>query len=332
MEKASIKVWRDGYIDNYPQFGKLADEQIKVFWPWNEIGVGKDKQDLLVGMTESERHGVVTTLKLFTKYELYVGNEHWGSRIARAYPQVGVQRMAAAFAHVELNSHAPFYNEINRELGLSSYEFYTEYLNDPVLSERMKFIDQMIASADDELSTAVFSLVEGAVLYSQFGYLKHFQSQGKNKIQNINRGLNMSARDENLHAIGGASLVRTALSEQKRTEYEMIQFTQGVQEAAWELYRHEVAINAKIFEKGVIDGITEHQLNQFSKSRINLCLEYLNVPKLFSADLVKYNPIAGWFYKGINDYQMNDFFQGIGREYQRDWDKEAFSWPRRKND
>lgn len=332
MEQAQIKTWRDGYIDNYPQFGKMADEQIKVFWPWNEIGVGKDKQDLMVGMTESEKHGVITTLKLFTKYELYVGNEHWGKRIAKAYPQVGVQRMAAAFAHVELNSHAPFYNEINKELGLSSYEFYTEYLDDPVLAARMQFIDSMVEHPDDELSTAVFSLLEGAVLYSSFAYLKHFQSQGKNKIQNINRGLNMSARDENLHAIGGASLVRVALAEQKRTEYELIQFHQGVQHAAWELYRHEVAINAKIFEKGLIEGVTEHQLNQFSKSRINLGLENVGAPKLFSAELTKYNPIAAWFYKGINDYQMNDFFQGIGREYQRDWSREGFAWPRRKEE
>jgi len=318
---ANIKTWKDGYVDEYPEFSKLADEQIKIFWPWNEINVAKDKQDLLVGMTEAEKHGVITTLKLFTKYELYVGNEHWGNRIAKAYPHVGVQRMAAAFAHVELNSHAPFYNEINKELGLANYEFYTEYLNDPVLSERMKFIDGIISNPDDELSTAVFSVVEGGVLYGQFAYLKHFQSQGKNKIQNVNRGLNMSARDENLHAIGGAALVRQALKEQGRTEYEMVQFRQAVREAIEVIYQHEKAINAKLFEKGNVDGVTLIQLDHFSESRLNLCADNVGVERNYQ---VKYNPIADWFYKGINDYQMNDFFQGVGREYQRDWSKERF--------
>lgn len=323
MKEANIKTWREGYIDNYPEFSKLADDQIKIFWPWNEINVSKDKQDLLVGMTEAEKHGTISTLKLFTKYELFVGNEHWGSRIAKAYPQVGVQRMAAAFAHVELNSHAPFYNEINRELGLANYEFYSAYLDDPVLAGRMSFIDGMIANPDDELSTAVFSLVEGAVLYSQFAYLKHFQSQGKNKIQNIVRGLNMSARDENLHAIGGAGIVRVTLQEQERSEYETKQFVQAVQEAAHVLYEHESLINGKLFEKGKVDGVTQLQLDHFSQSRLNLCLDYVGVPRIFE---VSYNPIADWFYTGINNYQMNDFFQGVGREYQRDWVKERFVW------
>lgn len=328
MKQSAISTWQDGYIDHYPEFGEIADTQIKIFWPWDEPKVEKDKQDLLVGMTESESHGTITTLKLFTKYELFVGNEHWGKRITQAYPHIGPQRMAAAFTHVELNSHAPFYNKINKELGLDTYQFYTSYLDDPVLSERMKFLDSLVSHPDNELSTAVFSLLEGAVLYSSFAYLKHFQSQGKNKIQTIVRGINMSARDENLHSIGGAGLVNTSLAEQERTEYEMLQFRQAVQEAGQQLLEHEYLINAKTFEKGKQDGITLHQMNKFSLSRVNECLSRVGVPILEKVD---YNPIAEWFYKGINDYQMNDFFQGVGREYQRDWDKLGFVWPKKED-
>ena len=39
-----------------------------------------------------------------------------------------------------------------------------------------------------------------------------------------------------------------------------------------------------------------------------------------------YNPIADWFYDGINAYQMNDFFTGVGREYNRNWDEKGFNW------
>lgn len=327
MKQARIKTPLDGYIDYYPQFGEMADTQIKIFWPWDEIKVEKDKQDLLTNMTEAEYHGVVSTLKLFTKYELIIGNEYWGNKVSKKYPQVGVQRMAAAFAHVELNSHAPFYNKINKELGLDTLEFYTSYLDDSDLSSRMMFLDDMLEHNDDELATATFSMAEGAILYSNLGFFKHFQSQGKNKAPNICRGLNMTARDENLHSLGGASVVNVALTEQERTEHEMAQYQQALQEVAWTIYKHEQAIIAKIFEKGKIEGITDHQLEQFVKSRINLCLSNLNVDKIFTPDEVKYNPIASWFYKGVNDYQMNDFFQGVGREYTRDWDMDAFGWP-----
>lgn len=322
---SNIKTWKDGYVDEYPEFSKIADEQIKIFWPWNEINVAKDKQDLLVGVNEAERHGIITTLKLFTKYELFVGNEHWGNKISKAYPHVGVQRMAAAFAHVELNSHAPFYDQINKELGLSNYKFYTEYLEDSVLSSRMSFISSLLSHEDDEISTAVFSLVEGAVLYSAFAYLKHFQSQGKNSMATICRGINMSARDEHLHSIGGAGLVNIALKEQGRTEAELKYFREVVLAAAELIFEHECAIIDKTFEKGKHEGVTPVTMKHFVESRINTCLEQLHIPKMYQ---VKYNPIADWFYRGINNYQMNDFFQGIGREYTRDWKPEGFVWKR----
>lgn len=327
MKQARIKTPVDAYIDYYPECSKAADAQMSIFWPWNEILVEKDKQDLLTNMTEAEYHGVVTTLKLFTKYELIVGNEHWGGRISKIYPHIGVQRMASGFAHVELNSHAPFYNRVNEVLGLDTLEFYTSYLDDPDLSGRMKFLDGMLHHSDDEIATAVFSLTEGAILYRSLGYLKHYQNKGKNKIPNVVRGLNMTARDENLHAIGGAMIVRLALAEQDRSPAEMKEFNEAVQEAAWTIFKHDEAIDAKVFEKGEPEGITQHQQGQFGKSRINLCLDNLGVPRIFTAEEVKYNPIAEWFYKGVNDYQMNDFFQGVGREYQRDWVKERFVWP-----
>lgn len=328
MNEVRIKTPQAAYIDHYPHYGDMADAQMKIFWPWDEIKVAKDKHDLLTNMTPAEYHGVVSTLKLFTKYELIIGNEHWGGRVAKIYPQVGIQRMAAAFAHVELNSHAPFYSRINEELGLATESFYTSYLEDPDLKNRMDFLEKMMGDADDEVATATFSMAEGGILYSNLGFLKHFQNLGKNKIPNIVGGLNMTARDENLHAIGGARIVTDTLDEQQRSSHELSKFNQAVQEAGWNIWQHEAAIIAKTFEHGKIEGITSHQLEQFVKSRINLCLSNLKVPRIFTSEEVKYNPIAEWFYKGVNDFQANDFFHRVGREYQRDWDAKSFTWPK----
>ena len=52
----------------------------------------------------------------------------------------------------------------------------------------------MIGDPDDMVSVATFSLVEGVILYSAFGFLKHYQSQGKNKLMNVVRGINFSVR------------------------------------------------------------------------------------------------------------------------------------------
>lgn len=293
------------------------------FWPWNEIKVGKDKADLLTEMTPSEKHGVITTLKLFLKYELFVGNEYWLDRVIKKFPRPEIQRMCAAFGHVELNSHAMFYNEINKELGIANDEFYTSYVDDKTLADRINFIDSLVNCEDDLLSIAGFSMVEGAVLYSSFAYLKHFQSKGKNKILNIVRGINMSSIDEHLHHLGGCGIFLKTLEETNLAPEQKDHLHTKIKQLAYKIFEHESRIIQMIFEKGPIDGITAHQLEEFVKSRLNICLENLQIEKVFD---VKYNPIATWFYDSINNYSMNDFFSGIGSQYTRGWVKQNFTW------
>jgi len=65
------------------------------------------------------------------------------------------------------------------------------------------------------------------------------------------------------------------------------------------------------------------QLEHFAQSRVNYCLENLGLEPLYS---VPYNPVAVWFYKGINGYMMQDFFSSQGNQYVRNWDKEGFTF------
>ena len=244
-------------------------------------------------------------------YELYAGRDYWTGRIISSFPRPEIQRMAATFGMFELAVHQPFYDKINQALGLSTDEFYTSYVNDPVLANRMAFIKHY---EDTEYFLPMFSLLEGAVLYSSFAFLKHFQSQGKNKITNIVRGINFSVRDENLHSEAGAWLFRESNSSLDHKKIYLM---------ADELLYHEQAIIQMIFEKGKIPGITAHQLEEFVKSRINIVLKNLGLAKLYE---VSYNPIAEWFYDGINGFTYNDFFAGQGNQYSRGWDEKGFSW------
>ena len=219
--------------------------------------------------------------------------------------------MASVFGMFGLAVHQPFYDKINQALGLLTDEFYTSYLDDDSLKSRIEFIKQW---ENSDYFLPMFSMMEGAVLYSSFAFLKHFQSQGKNKMLNIVRGINFSVRDENLHAEAGARLYNESKPPVKETV---------IYEIADNIFQHERAIIAKIFEKGKIEGITAHQLENFVQSRLNICLRNLGLANLFD---VEYNPIADWFYKGINDFNFNDFFTGQGREYSRGWDTKSFIW------
>lgn len=319
----NILIPQPAYISEYPQFARMADEQMKIFWPHSEISVEKDKQDLLVNLTPSEKHAVITALKLFTKYEQFAGTEYWCDRVVKIFPKPDIQRMAICFSHVELNSHAPFYAKINEELGLATEEFYNSYVEDNTLRLRMEFIDEFINNQSHLISLAAFSMIEGVALYSSFAFLKHFQSNGKNKLNNIVRGINMSVRDENLHSVGGSELFKVLREELKPSELELEDLHNSVKTVAMAICEHEKRIIEMLFSKGEIEGITQIQMNHFIESRVNTVMHQLGYKGLYD---VKYNPIADWFYNSINNFIATDFFSGMGREYVRDWKEERLGW------
>lgn len=311
---------KDTYTVDYPQAVEYRNKQAAIFWPPEEVKVGKDKQDILVNMTPAERHGVITTLKLFTKYELIIGEEFWLTKVMEAFPRPEIQSMASLFGAMELSVHAPFYAKLNEELNLATDEFYNSYLEDPVLSNRIEYLDKILSNEDLAYSLAAFSFIEGAVLYSSFAFLKHFQTNGKNKLLNVVSGINFSARDEALHSEATGWLFQQYV---KEVGINIDEYEEKVKEIAEVVYEHEKAIIQKIFSEGDIEGITETQLDLFVKSRINICLRNLGYKNLYE---VTYNPIGEYFYKSVNGYSMNDFFVSVGNQYERSWTGEGFTF------
>ncbi len=321
---------KEAYIFEYQQAVDFSERQRSIFWTPEEINVEKDIQDIKVNMTEAETHGVLTTLKLFTLYEVRAGIDYWGGKIIDTFKRPDIQMMANAFSFFELNVHAPFYNKLNEALGVNTEDFYLSYKKDSTLKDRMSNVKKIIVGKPNSyssllLSLAGFSFIEGVVLYSAFAFLKHFQSQGKNKIINVVSGINFSVRDENIHAEAGAWLFRTLLSELRQTNNRINhnKLKTNILEIAETLRQHEYLIVDMLFEKGTMKGITNKQLKYFIDSRIDLCLQNLGYEKIHN---VTYNPVSEWFYDAINTVQFHDFFSKIGNEYNRNWDEKRFIW------
>ena len=324
-----IRTGKSAYVFDYPTAEELAKKQRSIFWTAEEIPVANDKQDFLVNMTAAEQEAVKTTLRLFTIYELILGGEVWGDRLFHSYPRPEIQMMTNAFSFAELNMHAPFYAKLNQTLMIDTEEFYESYKNDPVLAERIDFVWKAIENEDLLFALSVFTLMENCVLYSNFAFLKHFQSQGKNMLQNVISGINFSARDENLHATGGAWLFNTTLDEYEAAvdpavfTAERDDLFARVGEVTQHIYSHEVSIVEMLFAHGPIEGITQEDLETFVKSRVNMTLSNMNMEPLFE---IGENPIADWFYSGINGTQFHDSFQVSGNEYNRNVGEAEFGF------
>ena len=322
---------KDTYTIDYKQAIEFAKQQTEIFWLPDEPEVEKDLHDLKTNFSEAEYHGVVSTLKLFTIYELSVGNDYWQNYVGKVFQRPDIQRMANCFSYFELNVHAPFYNRINEILGLDTDEFYSDYLNDDVLRNRMAWVGKRVEKRDTLMdilkSVGIFSMVEGAILYSSFAFLKHFNNVGKNKLINVNAGINFSAIDETIHSTAGAWLFRTLLDEAKQanalTEDELNYLRNELELTAKIILEHESVIIDKIFEKGHIKGITDNQLKHFVESRLDICLKNLGYKAIFKPS---WNPIATWFYKDIESTTLHDFFSSLGSDYTRNWTEGKFIW------
>lgn len=328
MYKSQIETPTDSYVTRYPWAVEMAIEQQDIFWPAHELGVAEDEADFRVNLNDAERHGVLTAQSILTKYELMIGgDELWGGRIARLFPRPDIQRMCASFANVELNSHAPFYAIGNQVMGLDTDEFYSQWREDPVLSDRIAFINEM-ASSDDALEvTAALAFLEGAVLFSNFGFFKGFNSRGFNLIPHFVSGIDGSAKDENYHSIGSARLFQTCKAERvangTHTEADERRLNEIIIKMAEQVYHHEREITRKLFEVPGNRVVTEDEVVEFFCDRIDIVLGRLGLQPMFGRPK---GVISGWFYQQLSTVKVPDFFAATQLQYRRSWAKHKLTF------
>ena len=112
------------YTMDYDFAIEYANQQMEIFWHPMEINVEKDLQQVKTELTDAEMHGIITTLKLFTLYEIHVGSDYWSDVVGKIFMRPDIQRMSNAFSFFEINVHAPFYNRLNEILGLNNDDFF----------------------------------------------------------------------------------------------------------------------------------------------------------------------------------------------------------------
>lgn len=306
----------------YPEAHYFQDLQQSGFWTANEVNLEKDIQPLLTDLSESEKHGIITVLKLFTLYELRA-DEFWSGEVKRMFPRPEIQELAALNGAVELSVHRRVYDKLNKLLHLSNDEFYNSYKQSQYMRERIEFLDSYLTNDDPLLKIAAFCFAEGAVLFSSFAFLMSFRANGNNKLPNIGLAVKFSARDEDVHNLASSWLFRTLRDELEASGSDTSHVEDVIIRMAEKVREHEHEIVREIFSKGKIDGITETQMNNFVDSRIDVVLKRMGLKKKYN---VKYNPIADWFDKIVESYQYVDFFAGQGSSYSRGWDKNSFTW------
>lgn len=327
---SQIETPTDSYVTHYPWATEMAIQQQSLFWPAEELGVDEDEQDFRTNLLGGELHGILTAQSILTQYELLIGGEElWGGKIAKLFPRPEIQRMCACFANVELGSHAPFYALGNEVLGKATDEFYTQWKQDPVLAERMKFISECAASDDALEVTAALAFLEGAILFSIFGYFKGFNSRGYNLISHFVSGIDGSTKDENFHSIASANLFRQCKSERTELGNHSARrenaLNKKIDKIALDVYNHELLIIDKMFEVGTNRVVKKQECIEFLQDRLNVVLNRLGRPPMFER---VQGVISKWFYQQLSTVKIPDFFAATQLQYTRNWKKYKLGFKR----
>jgi ribonucleotide reductase beta subunit family protein with ferritin-like domain len=318
------------YTVQYPYCVDASLREHKTSWLPN-LDVKGDVHYILTEMPENAKFGCIRASLVFTKYELVIGDEYWSNYVHKLFPRpADIQRMASTHSFVEVGSHAPFYAAINTALGLTSEEFYTSYLDDPILKDRMAWVGRRLSkrgTLQEVLkSLAVFSMIEGGVIFSTFAFFAHFNNNGNAVMKGINAGINYSVIEEGYHSRDGAWLFRQLLSEIKSGGYwadiDYEELVADLQETAKVIYEHESQINAGILAMGDLPGYKLVDANTFVQSCLNGCLERLGIEPVFT---VEDCPVSKWFYQNTNGSTLGDFFDSHQSDYHRNYDKSKFS-------
>lgn len=325
---SQIETPTGSYVARYPWATEMAINQQAVFWPAEELGVDEDEQDFRINLNEAELHGVLTAQSILTQYELMIGGQElWGGKIARMFPRPEIQRMCACFANVELGSHAPFYDLGNKVMGNSTDEFYQAWKQDPILAERIAFIEECAESTDALEVTAALAFLEGAVLFSMFGFFKGFNSRGFNLIPHFVSGIDGSAKDENYHSLGSAGLFTVCKAERiaagNHSDAQEAVLKEKIWSIADRVSAHEFRINELLFKIPGNRVISRNEIDHFIKDRVDVVLNRLGMDPMFGLEK---GEISHWFYSQLSSVKIPDFFATTQIQYRKDWAKHKLTF------
>lgn len=131
---------------------------------------------------------------------------------------------------------------------------------------------------------------------------------------------------EQLHGVFATFLHNQYLKEllEVNPTFDLYKHTEDCHAVIRSIIAHEDAVINYVYEQDdSINDITADELKAFIRSRANLVLTDMGFIPEYE---VGKNPIAEWFYQGINSIKVHDFFAANTTQYRRNWKFDNFSY------
>ncbi len=286
----------------YPELLRFRDAVRHTYWTHQEFSYGADLQDYAL-VDERTRTLVARSLLSIAQVELSV--KLFWARLYDRFPKPEIAEVGMTFAESEVR-HANAYAHLLDLLGLE--DLFGEALRASPLREREETLRGLLKRPGETLEDFALTLLlfssftEHIALFSQFYALMSLQYR-QNLFRAISNAVEATSKEENIHGLFGAELLRI-LKEENPTL-----FGEGFGERALSLFRTllqgEEALVDWLFEGGDLPFLSASETKAFLRGRANEVLALYGLPPSFP---VEREVDTDWFRLELLADKEVDFF------------------------
>jgi ribonucleoside-diphosphate reductase beta chain len=301
--------------DRYPWAKTFIQAMHKGFWTVDKFDFSRDIQEFKVSLTEQERALYVRSLATIGQVEVSV-KKFW-AKLGDNLPHPAFNDLGFVMANVEV-IHGDAYEKLLSVLGLE--DTFEEILQLPIIKGRVNYLRKHLHKFhSDNKKQFVYSLilftlfVENLALFSQFYAIRWF-TMFKNVMKTVDKQVEYTSREENLHAMVGIKTVNEIRKEHPELFDAELEEKVLTEAAAFMKYEREVL--RWIIGDYEAEGLSVSIIEAMLQDRLNKSLVDIGYKPIFEVDddLVEE---SAWFNEVLLGGSDPDFFDGKPSEYSK---------------
>ena len=299
----------------YPSLLAYKDAIRHSYWIDTEFNFTTDIDDFKTKVSDEEREVIKRAMLAIAQIEVNV-KTFWADMYKRM-PITEVGDVGMTFAESEVR-HKDAYARLIRILGLE--DEFQHVIEIPAIKDRIAYLRKYLdgtRSKDNKMytkSVLLFSLfIEHVSLFSQFLIMMSFNKE-KNLFKGISNVVEATSKEEEIHGNFGSEIIN--IIKQENPEWFDEDFEHLIYSACKKAYKAEVKILDWIFEKGELDFLPKHTIEQFIQNRFNTSLQRIGMKPVFEVDFLEVEKTL-WFDVEITATKEGDFFYKKQIDYNK---------------
>ena len=304
--------------NEYPELVEQWEMHEDAHWTHREVRMPEDIEQWQSGeITDVEKSLIGNVLKLWTQSDVNVGGMY-KKRLIGFFRNDKASDLLTSFAGREA-VHKNAYAHLNNSLGLGESS-YSEFLEIAEMAEKH---DYMLEQVEDiKLYLAKQILVEGVSLFASFVILFNFSRFGK--MKNMCDIVRWSMKDESMHVIGNAEILKIYLKETGQSLDE-----EAVRETALRLVELEDAFIDRAYELGEVRGLPKDDVKKYIRYVTNYRLWQIGLtsplfdieenPIPWVNDIMGGQAFTNFFEREVTDYSKNNMSGEMTQDMVAKW-------------